>query len=147
AGPAGAVPGAGAGPTLTATSKLDLRRFVAAGTRAYVVGVENGTFPPIGWHITGQMGGVWAPPVKLLDGVWFGVGGSWLDAATSYTSGPGLVRMTFPATGGVQPTLTEFAPDGLPTVLFGLTLVPTGGTATTVSVTADAHSQVASAYP
>jgi hypothetical protein len=147
AGTTGAIPGAGAGPVLTATTKLALRRFVAAGTRAYVVGVENGTFPPIGWHITGQMGGVWAPPVKLLDGVWFGVGGTWLDAASSYTSGPGLVRMSFPVTGGVRPTLTEFAPDGLPTVLFGLTLVPAGGKATTADVTADAHSQVASAYP
>jgi hypothetical protein len=132
---------------MTATSKLSERRFVAAGTRAYVVGAEDGTFPPIGWHITGQMGGVWAPPIKLLDGVWFGVGGNWLDGATSYTSGPGMVRLTFPATNGLQPTLTEFAPDGLPTVLFGLTLVPTDGKATTASVVADAHSQVAAAYP
>lgn len=143
----GGIPAAGAGPTMTATTKLSLRRFVAAGTRAYVVGVEDGTFPPIGWHITGQMGGVWAPPVKLLDGLWFRLGGSWLDNATSYTSGPGMVRLTFPATNGFKPTLTEFAPDGLTTVLFGLTLVPTSGKATTASVVADAHSQVAAAYP
>ncbi len=145
--PGRAVPAAGAGPTLTATTKLALRRFVAAGTRAYVVGAEDGTFPPIGWHITGQMGGVWAPPVKLLDGVWFGIGGHWLANATSFTSGPGMVRMTFPVTGGLRPTLTEFAPDGLPTVLFGLTLVPANGQATTASLTADAHSQVAASYP
>jgi hypothetical protein len=144
---AGGIPAASAGPTMTATTKLALRRFVAAGTRAYVVGAEDGTFPPIGWHITGQMGRVWAPPVKLLDGVWFGIGGNWLDNATSYTSGPGMVRLTFPATNGLTPTLTEFAPDGLPTALFGLTLVPTDGKATTASVVADAHSQVAAAYP
>jgi hypothetical protein len=132
---------------MTATTNLSLRRFVAAGTRAYVVGAEDGTFPPIGWHITGQMGGVWAPPIKLLDGVWFGVGGNWLDSATSYTSGPGMVRLTFPPVNGLQPTLTEFAPDGLPTVLLGLTLVPVDGKATTANVTADAHSQVAAAYP
>jgi len=69
---ASAVPGAGAAPTISATAQLAERRFVAAGTDAYVVGVENGTFPPIGWHTTGQMGGVWTPPVKLLDGLWFG---------------------------------------------------------------------------
>jgi hypothetical protein len=120
---------------------------VAAGTRAYVVGVENGTFPPIGWHITGQMGGVWAPPVKLLDGIWFKVAGSWLDSATTYTTGPGFSRLSFPVTDGLQPTLTEFAPDGVPAVLFGLTLVPAAGKATTVNVTADAHSQVAASYP
>jgi hypothetical protein len=142
-----AVPGAGASPTISATSQLSERRYVAAGTQAYVVGVEDGTFPPMGFHITGQMGGVWAPPVKLLDGLWFGLSGSWLDAATAFTTGPGFVRMTFPVTDGVQPTLTEFAPDGLSAVLFGLTLVPVNGSATTVPVTADAHSQVAAAYP
>src|SRR5579862_1111407 len=142
-----AVPGAGASPTISATSQLSERRYVAAGTQAYVVGVEDGTFPPIGWHTTGQMGGVFTPPVKLLDGLWFGLSGSWLDAATTYTTGPGFVRMTFPVTDGVQPTLTEFAPDGLSAVLFGLTLVPVGGSAATVPVTADAHSEVSATYP
>jgi hypothetical protein len=141
------IPGAGAVPTIGATSQLSKRRFVAAGTRAYVVGVENGTFPPIGWHITGQMGGVWAPPVKLLDGLWFRVASNWLDSAAMYTSGPGFVRLSFPVTDGLRPTLTEFSPDGLQTVLFGLTLVPANGQATTVSVAADAHSQVAAAFP
>src|SRR3984885_3772918 len=142
-----AVPGAGASPTISATSQLSERRYVAAGTQAYAVGVEDGTFPPIGWHTTGQMGGVFTPPVKLLDGLWFGLSGSWLDAATTYTTGPGFVRMTFPVTDGVQPTLTEFAPDGLSAVLFGLTLVPVQGSATTVPVTADAHSEVSATYP
>ena len=108
-----AVPGAAAAPTISATSQLTERRFVAAGTRAYVVGVEDGTFPPIGWHTTGQMGGVWAPPIKLLDGLWFSVAGSLAGSASSYTSGPGFVRLTFPVTDGVRPTLTEFSPDGL----------------------------------
>ncbi|HJZ28922.1 MAG TPA: hypothetical protein VJ370_21790, partial [Streptosporangiaceae bacterium] len=142
-----AVPGAGAAPTISATSQLSERRFVAAGTEAYVVGVEDGTFPPIGWHTTGQMGGVWAPPVKLLDGLWFGIAGNWLDDATTYTSGPGFVRLTFPVTDGLQPTLTEFSPDGQPAVLFGLTLVPVKGSAATVTVTADAHSEVSATYP
>lgn len=42
------------------TEQLNLKRYVAAGDRAYVVGVQDGTFPPIGWHISGHMGGVWA---------------------------------------------------------------------------------------
>jgi hypothetical protein len=145
--PTARVPEGSASPVISATTKLSLRRFVAAGTGAYVVGAEDGTFPPIGWHITGQMGGVWAPPVKLLDGLWFSVGGHWLDNAAKFTSGPGFVRLSFPATGGLQPTLTEFAPDGRPTVLFGLTLTPVNGQATTAHVVADAHSQVAAAYP
>lgn len=42
--------------------------FLSAGQRAYVVGHQRGTFPDIGWHISGEMGGVWLPPIKLLDG-------------------------------------------------------------------------------
>src|SRR5580704_16265956 len=107
-----AVPGAGASPTISATSQLSERRFVAAGTQAYVVGVEDGTFPPIGWHTTGQMGGVFTPPVKLLDGLWFGLAGSWLDAATTYTTGPGFVRMTFPVTAGAHSEVSATYPWG-----------------------------------
>ncbi|MGH3151646.1 MAG: hypothetical protein ACRDOB_13110, partial [Streptosporangiaceae bacterium] len=42
AGVPSAVPGAGASPVISATSQLSERRYVAAGTQAYVVGVENG---------------------------------------------------------------------------------------------------------
>ena len=141
------VPQAGASPTISANTLLGKRRYVAAGTRAYVVGVENGSFPPIGWHITGQMGGFWAPPIKALDGLWFQVHGTWLDHASQYTSGPGFVRLSFPATHGVRPTLTEFSPDGRPVVLVGLTLVPVNGQARSVPLVAQAHSQVMAAYP
>lgn len=141
------VPQAGASPTISATTILGERRFVAAGTRAYVVGVEDGSFPPIGWHTTGQMGGFWAPPIKALDGLWFQLGGSWLDNADQFTSGPGFVRLSFPVTDGLRPTLTEFSPDGTPVVLVGLTLVPVAGHAQNVSVVAQAHSQVMAAYP
>lgn len=42
--------------------------YVTAGDRVYVVGHQNGSFPEIGWHIEGEMGGVWNHPIKLLDG-------------------------------------------------------------------------------
>jgi len=144
---AAGVPQASASPTISADTLLGKRRYVAAGTRAYVVGVENGGFPPIGWHTTGQMGGFWAPPIKALDGLWFQLRGSWLDHATQFTSGPGFVRLSFPVTHGVRPTLTEFSPDGTPVVLAGLTLVPADGRAQNVNLVAEAHSQVMAAYP
>lgn len=31
--------------------------FVTAGDRVYMVGHQNGTFPELGWHIKGEMGG------------------------------------------------------------------------------------------
>jgi glycogen debranching enzyme len=42
--------------------------FVTAGDRVYMVGHQNGTFPPLGWHIKGEMGGIWNHPIKLMDG-------------------------------------------------------------------------------
>ena len=66
--------------------RLKDRREVAAGTRAYSVGFQDGGFYANGWHITGEMGGIWAPPLKLADGVWFGVDDAWVGAATKFTS-------------------------------------------------------------
>ncbi|MFN8349299.1 MAG: glycogen debranching protein [Spirosomataceae bacterium] len=42
--------------------------FVAAGDRVYLVGHQDGSFPELGWHITGEMGGIWDHPIKLMDG-------------------------------------------------------------------------------
>ena len=80
---------AAAGHELSVTSRLQDRREVAAGTRAYSIGFEDGRFYANGWHITGEMGGVWTPPLKLVDGVWFGLDGQWIGPATKFTSGQG----------------------------------------------------------
>ena len=82
---AGAAPDPG-GPTRSTAEKLALKRYVAAGDRAYVIGSEDGRFPPMGWHIRGEMGGVWAHPIKLLDGYWFSVDNTWLPAASRFTT-------------------------------------------------------------
>ncbi|WP_144606020.1 alpha-L-rhamnosidase-related protein [Algoriphagus algorifonticola] len=42
--------------------------FVAAGDRMYLVGHQDGTFPDLGWHVEGEMGGIWLHPIKLMDG-------------------------------------------------------------------------------
>ncbi|MEB8328951.1 glycogen debranching protein [Flavobacteriaceae bacterium KMM 6897] len=42
--------------------------YVTAGNRVYMVGHQDGTFPEIGWHIKGEMGGIWDHPIKLMDG-------------------------------------------------------------------------------
>lgn len=66
--------------------------FVTAGNRVYMVGHQDGSFPELGWHITGEMGGVWDHPIKLMDGfhvdlVWEGEERS-LDSAQSFTNYP-----------------------------------------------------------
>jgi hypothetical protein len=60
-------------PTLSVSDRLDDRRYVTTGTRGYVVGTEAGRFPAMGFHTRGEMGGIWSPPIKLLDGIWFGI--------------------------------------------------------------------------
>ncbi|MFL5862270.1 MAG: glycogen debranching protein [Solirubrobacteraceae bacterium] len=131
---------------LSTTNRLQDRREVAAGQRSYAEGFQDGRFYANGWHTTGEMGGVWAPPVKLLDGVWFGIGGSWIGKATRFTSGWGYTRYDLPATDGLQLQRTDFAPDARRAVLFGLTLT-NPGEARTVTINVDAHSELMGAYP
>ena len=55
--------------------------FFLSGKKMYEIGAMSGDFPAIGWHIDGEMGGVWAHPMKVLDGFYFEVDegeGSWL---------------------------------------------------------------------
>lgn len=42
--------------------------FVTAGNRLYMVGNQSGQFPDLGWHVEGEMGGIWDHPIKLMDG-------------------------------------------------------------------------------
>jgi Bacterial alpha-L-rhamnosidase 6 hairpin glycosidase domain len=42
--------------------------YVTAGDRTYLIGTQNGDFPDIGQHVPGEMGGLWLPPIKLIDG-------------------------------------------------------------------------------
>ncbi|MEA2407980.1 MAG: hypothetical protein QOE69_2099 [Thermoleophilaceae bacterium] len=135
-----------AAPTLSTSNRLDDRRYVESGARGYVVGSEAGRFPASGWHIRGEMGGVWTPPLKLLDGIWFGIDGHWIGPATRFTSGYGHSIMDLPPQSGVELTRTDFVPDGMRAALFGLTLRSSGG-ARTVTVMVDAHSELLSAYP
>ena len=133
-------------PTLSVSSQLDLRRYAAAGDRAYELGTEDGRYPAMGFHTRGEMGGIWTPPVKLLDGIWFGINGQWIGPATNFTSGFGYVQMALPGTGGVRLSRTDFAPDGRRAVEFGLTLTA-GSQAANVNLNVDAHSELMSAYP
>jgi hypothetical protein len=132
-------------PTLSVSSDLANRRYVAAGDRAYDLGSEDGRYPAMGFHTRGEMGGIWTPPIKLLDGIWFGINGQWIGPATKFSSGFGYVQMALPATNGVQISRTDFAPDGHRAVEFGLTF--TSPNSTQFKLNVDAHSELMSAYP
>jgi hypothetical protein len=42
--------------------------YVTAGDRTYLIGTQDGNFPDMGKHVPGEMGGLWLPPIKLIDG-------------------------------------------------------------------------------
>jgi hypothetical protein len=137
---------AAVGHELSTTSQLQDRREVAAGTRAYSIGFEDGRFYANGWHITGEMGGVWTPPLKLVDGVWFGLDGKWIGPATKFSSGWGYTHYDLPDSAGLKVERTDFVPDGRRGALFGLKITNPGA-ATTTTLSVDAHSELMGQYP
>jgi len=136
---------AGAADELSTSNRLDDRRFVTSGPRAYEVGTEAGRYPAMGFHTRGEMGGVWTPPIKLVDGLWFGVGKRWIGPATRFTSGYGHVRMRLPGSGGLSIERTDFVPGEARGVLVGLRLQGRGRR--TVKLRMQTHSELMSIYP
>ncbi len=132
-------------PELAETTRLADRRTVVTGDRAWVLGTADGYFPAAGFHTRGEMGGFWLPNLKLLDGMWFGVDGDWIGAGTKTTTGWGYVRTDLPATHGVAASRTDLVPDGISGALVGLSL--RAPTTRTITLRADAHSELLSSYP
>ncbi|MEP6814751.1 MAG: hypothetical protein ABI873_04275 [Marmoricola sp.] len=131
-------------PELSTTTRLADRRSLVVGDRFYEVGAEDGTYPATGFHTRGEMGGFWSQPVKLLDGIWFRVGDTWLTAH-KYTSGWGYQRMALGTHDGVRITRTDVAPAGLRAGLIRLRL--STRSTTTLQLAVDAHSELMKVYP
>ena len=134
-------------PELSIDHRLEDRREVAAGTRAQVLGFQDGRFYANGWHITGEMGGIVTPPLKLLDSVAFRVNDTWVEPATRFTSGWGYARYEFPSVDGIGLRRTDVAPDGRRGALLGLELTNPKKNGRMVNVFVDAHSELMTQYP
>jgi hypothetical protein len=133
---------------LSETTRLADRRALVTGDRVISMGDETGLYPATGWHIRGEMGGIWTPPVKLLDGIWFALDGAWLGkdvTAARYTSGWGYQRFDYAGTNGLSVGRLDFAPDGARATMIGLTL--RSEKQRTVSLAMDAHSELMPNYP
>ena len=130
---------------LSVEDRLDDRRFVTSGPRAYEVGTQAGRYPAMGFHTRGEMGGIWTPPIKLVDGVWFGIDERWIGPAERFTSGYGHVKMRLPGRGGLTVERTDVVPGESRGVLVGLTLRANGPR--TVRLRMQTHSELMSIYP
>ena len=80
-------------PSIKGTTEYLNSPFVTAGNRVYMVGHQDGTFPEIGWHIKGEMGGIWNHPIKLMDG--FKVRLLWEDEITELSDAQSFVNFPF----------------------------------------------------
>ncbi|MCL6267496.1 trehalase family glycosidase [Flagellimonas myxillae] len=92
--------------------------FVTAGDRVYMVGHQDGSFPPLGWHIKGEMGGIWNHPIKLMDGfdaqLIIGKDTLPLDKATEFVNYPMANMHSFKwPSKGITVERWQFVPDGL----------------------------------
>ena len=47
--------------------------YTTAGNKLYCIGDQAGAFPQVGFHVTGEMGGIWQQPFKLMDGFGFSI--------------------------------------------------------------------------
>jgi glycogen debranching enzyme len=131
----------------TTSARLAEKRYVVSGDRAYLVGTADGRFPAMGWHIRGEMGGLWAPPIKLLDGYWFNLDGEPLPAANALHVHTGHVELEYPSVGGLELTRAEVAPDGIPAVLVGLTLTNAWRRPRVARVRAGFRSKLLASFP
>lgn len=100
--------------------------FVAAGDRVYVVGHQDGSFPDLGWHVKGEMGGIWDHPIKLMDGFTLGISTGTryhcLTAAKSFTNFPTANLHQYELGQDLTATRTQFVPDGLEGVIVEYTI-------------------------
>jgi len=102
--------------------------YVTAGKRLYCIGNQAGEFPKVGFHVPGQMGGVWQQPVKLLDGFRLNIknavkGEIYPMNCDSFISCSFVTKLKYQCKGQpLKMTQTQFVPDNLPVLVVEYTL-------------------------
>lgn len=88
--------------TAKKTERLD-DLYVTGGDRLYVIGSQDGDFPRMGEHISGEMTGIWVHPQKVLDGFWIELGWDRLTPvvprATGFRVAPAYTEHHYQAAG------------------------------------------------
>src|SRR6267143_377733 len=98
--------------------------YVTAGDRAYLIGTQDGNFPDMGDHVRGEMGGLWLPPIKLIDGFWATVTDSATAREVALSESHEFVNYPYGNRFGYGPVLDsleidrfQFSPDHQPGVI------------------------------
>jgi hypothetical protein len=103
-------------PQLTGKSAYLKSPFTAAGDRLYLIGNQDGSFPDMGWHVEGEMGGIWMHPIKLMDGFTASLNSGektiCLDQGTSFTNYSMTNAIKFDGIElGLEVSRVHFVPD------------------------------------
>ena len=115
--------------------------YTTAGDRLYAIGDQAGNFPPVGFHIPGELGGIWQQPIKLLDGFRLKV----IDSKTKIVDTLNKCDsfITYPFTSSFKYTLeeqnlsvtrTQFVPDGKPVLVVEYTFINNGYEAKNIQI-------------
>lgn len=99
--------------------------YVTAGNALYSIGNQYGGFPEIGFHVPGEMGGIWQHPIKLLDGFRLTVDHTPLEKADQFIAYPLANQFRYELNGTLQITRTDFVPDSLPVLIVEYQIVNT----------------------
>ncbi|MEX6690413.1 hypothetical protein QTN47_23075 [Danxiaibacter flavus] len=98
--------------------------YVTAGDRLYAIGNQQGNFPSVGFHIPGEMGGIWQHPIKLLNGFGLAIrkAGSAdfhkLEKADHFKTYPFTTSFSYELPDeGLSITRTQFVPDATPVLV------------------------------
>lgn len=92
--------------------------YVTAGDRLYSIGNQKGDFPEVGFHVPGEMGGVWQHPIKLLDGFELSVDGRRLATCDQFTAYPFANQFRYVSPDqDLSVIRTDFVPDSLPVLV------------------------------
>ncbi len=101
--------------SITGTAEYLSSPYLTPGDKTYMVGHQDGSFPDLGWHVTGEMGGIWNHPIKLMDGfgVSIDVNGTinCLDKANSFINYPYANQHNF-ILGDLEIRRRQMVPDG-----------------------------------
>lgn len=95
--------------------------YVTAAPKIYSIGNQAGQFPPVGFHISGEMGGIWMQPLKLFDGFAISVNGAELAKANKFTAYPYASQFIYNL-NGLSIIRTDFAADTVPVLVTEITL-------------------------
>lgn len=121
--------------------------YVTAGDRVYMVGHQDGSFPELGWHIPGEMGGIWNHPIKLFDGFTAHLsdksGQITLDNAVSFINYPyaNVHQFNIPEKS-LRVNRWQFVPDGKESVFVEFEIFNESTTDKTIDFTVDVYSDL-----